>query len=199
MSLLLVISVLLVLTALFAVVNERYLRLQPSIGLMLLALLMSLLFLGLKSAGIVAELGSVDPIFRELSFSSVLLNGVLCFMLFAGSAGVEFKSLKRDKWVILSLAIGATLIACALTGALLHLVLGWLGVTLALSYALVFGALISPTDPIAALAILKAAGLPPRLEAIVNMTFAVVAFSVLVQGSTIAKFFKPSYLQGLLK
>ena len=71
--------------------------------------------------------------------------------------------------MILSLAIGATLIACALTGALLHLVLGWLGVTLALSYALVFGALISPTDPIAALAILKAAGLPvPRLEAIIN-------------------------------
>ena len=168
MSVLLVISVLLVLTAIFAVANERYLRLQPSIGLMLLALLMSLAFLGLKSAGIVAGLGLADPIFRELSFSSVLLNGVLCFMLFAGSAGVEFKSLKRDKWVILSLALGATLIAFALTGALLHLVLGWLGVTLALSYALVFGALISPTDPIAALAILKAAGLPPRLEAIIN-------------------------------
>ena len=148
--------------------NERYLRLQPSIGLMLLALLMSLVFLGLKSAGIVADLGSEDTILRELNFSSLLLNGVLCFMLFAGSAGVEFKSLQRDKWVILSLAIGATLIATALTGALLHLVLGWLGVTLALSYALVFGALISPTDPIAALAILKAAGLPPRLEAIIN-------------------------------
>ena len=168
MSLLLVISVLFVLTAFFGVVNERYLRLQPSIGLMLLALVMSLVFLGLKSAGIVAELGSEDTILRELNFSSLLLNGVLCFMLFAGSAGVEFESLKKDKWVILSLAIGATLIATALTGALLHLVLGWLGVTLALSYALVFGALISPTDPIAALAILKAAGLPPRLGAIIN-------------------------------
>jgi CPA1 family monovalent cation:H+ antiporter len=168
MSLLLVISVVFVLTAFFGVVNERYLRMQPSIGLMLLALVMSLAFLGLKSAGIVADLGSEDTIFRELNFSSLLLNGVLCFMLFAGSAGVEFESLKRDKWVILSLAIGATLIAFALTGALLHLVLGWLGVTLALSYALVFGALISPTDPIAALAILKAASLPPRLEAIIN-------------------------------
>ena len=168
MSVLLVISVLFVLTAFFGVVNERYLRMQPSIGLMLLALVMSLVFLGLKSAGIVADLGSEDTILRELNFSSLLLNGVLCFMLFAGSAGVEFKSLQRDKWVILSLAIGATLIAFALTGALLHLVLGWLGVTLALSYALVFGALISPTDPIAALAILKAAGLPPRLAAIIN-------------------------------
>ena len=168
MNLLLIISILFVLTAFFGVVNDRYLRLQPSIGLMLLALVMSLLFLGLKSAGIVADLGWQDTLVRELNLSNVLLNGVLCFMLFAGSAGVEFKSLKRDKWVILSLAIGATLIACALIGALLHLLLGWLGVTLALSYALVFGALISPTDPIAALAILKAAGLPPRLEAIIN-------------------------------
>ena len=168
MNLLLIISILFVLTAFFGVVNDRYLRLQPSIGLMLLALVMSLLFLGLKSAGIVADLGWQDTLVRELNLSNVLLNGVLCFMLFAGSAGVEFKSLKRDKWVILSLAIGATLIACALIGALLHLLLGWLGVTLALSYALVFGALISPTDPIAALAILKAAGLPPRLAAIIN-------------------------------
>jgi CPA1 family monovalent cation:H+ antiporter len=119
-------------------------------------------------AGVVAELGFEDTIVRELNLSDVLLNGVLCFMLFAGSAGVEFKSLQKDKWTIGILAIGATLIACVVTGALLHLVLGWLGVTLALGYAFVFGALISPTDPIAALAILKAAGLPPRLEAIIN-------------------------------
>ena len=168
MSLLLVISALFVLTAFFGVVNERYLRMQPSIGLMLLALVMSLVFLGLKSAGIVAELGFEDTLVHDLNLSNVLLNGVLCFMLFAGSAGVEFKSLETDKWTIGTLAIGATLIACLLTGALLHLVLGWLGVTLAIGYALVFGALISPTDPIAALAILKAAGLPPRLEAIIN-------------------------------
>lgn len=168
MSLLLVISVLFVLTAFFGVVNDRYLRLQPSIGLMLLALVMSLVFLGLKSAGVVAEMGFEDTIVRDLDLSNVLLNGVLCFMLFAGSAGVEFKSLQKDKWTIGTLAIGATLIAWLVTGALLHVVLGWLGVTLSVGYALVFGALISPTDPIAALAILKAAGLPPRLEAIIN-------------------------------
>jgi len=168
MSLLLVISVLLVLTGVFGVVNERYLRLQPSIGLMLLALVMSLALLGLKSAGIVADHGWQDAVVQELDLSNVLLNGVLCFMLFAGSAGVEFESLKRDKWTIVSLAIGATLIAFFLTGWLLSLTLGWLGVTLSLSYALVFGALISPTDPIAALAILKSAGLPKRLESIIN-------------------------------
>jgi CPA1 family monovalent cation:H+ antiporter len=168
MTPLLIVSALFVLTGVLGVVNERYLRLQPSIGLMLLALVMSLAFLGLKSAGIVAELGWEDTLVRELDFSNLLLNGVLCFMLFAGSAGVEFKSLQRDKWTIGSLAIGATMLAWLLTGWLLSLTLGWLGVTLSFAYALVFGALISPTDPIAALAILKAVGLPKRLEAIIS-------------------------------
>lgn len=167
MSLLLVVSILLVLTAFFGMVNERYLKLQPSIGLMLLALLMSLLLIGIQTTG-VADLGWVETLVRKLNLSDVLLNGVLCFMLYAGSAGVSLKSLERDRWTILTLAIGSTLIACVVTGFLLHYALGWLGVTLGLAYALVFGALISPTDPIAALAILKAAGLPKRLEAIIN-------------------------------
>ena len=167
MSLLLVVSILLVLTAAFGMVNERYLKLQPSIGLMLLALLMSLVLVGIQAAGM-ADLGWVETLVRKLNLSDVLLNGVLCFMLYAGSAGVTLKSLERDRWTILTLAIGSTLIACLVTGALLHYALGWLGVTLGLAYALVFGALISPTDPIAALAILKAAGLPKRLAAIIN-------------------------------
>jgi CPA1 family monovalent cation:H+ antiporter len=168
MTLLLIISVLLVLTALFGVINERYLRLDPSIGLMLLALGMSLVLLGFSGAGILDDVGWAETIVRKLNLSNVLLNGVLCFMLFAGSAGVEFASLEKEKWTIGTLAIGSTLIACLLTGVLLHQALGWLGVSLGLSYALVFGALISPTDPIAALAILKSAGLPKRLETIIN-------------------------------
>jgi len=168
MTLLFIMSVLLVLTAFFGVINERYLRLDPSIGLMLLALGMSLVLLGLRAAGVVDDVGWEDTIVRELNLSNVLLNGVLCFMLFGGSAGVEFESLKKDKWTITALAIGATLTAWLLTGVLLHQALGWLGVSLGLSYALVFGALISPTDPIAALAILKSAGLPKRLETIIN-------------------------------
>ena len=81
---------------------------------------------------------------------------------------MTIKSLAEKKWVILTLAIGSTLLACALTGVLVTTLLGWFGITLALGYAFVFGALISPTDPIAALAILKAAGLPKPLEAIMN-------------------------------
>jgi CPA1 family monovalent cation:H+ antiporter len=135
---------------------------------MLLALVMTLGLVALRAAGIVHDLGWVQNLVDDLNLSEVLLNGVLCFMLYAGSTGVAFASLERDRWTILTLAIGSTIIACFLTGTLLHVVLGWMGVTLALSHALVFGALISPTDPIAALAILKAAGLPKRLETIIN-------------------------------
>ena len=168
MSLLFAVAILLVLTAFLGTLNARYLRLQPSIGLMLLALVMTLGLVALQATGIVDDLGWVQNLVDDLNLSEVLLNGVLCFMLYAGSTGVAFASLERDRWTILTLAIGSTIIACFLTGTLLHLVLGWMGVTLALSHALVFGALISPTDPIAALAILKAAGLPKRLETIIN-------------------------------
>jgi CPA1 family monovalent cation:H+ antiporter len=168
MSLLLAVAILLVLTAFLGTLNARYLRLQPSIGLMLLALGMTLGLVALRATGIVHDLGWVQNLVDDLNLNEVLLNGVLCFMLYAGSTGVAFASLERDRWTILTLAIGSTIIACFLTGTLLHVVLGWMGVTLALSHALVFGALISPTDPIAALAILKAAGLPKRLETIIN-------------------------------
>jgi CPA1 family monovalent cation:H+ antiporter len=168
MDLLLIVSVLLGLAALFGVVNERYLGLQPSIGLLLLALLTAVVLGILKSTGLVADLGWEAALVRELDLSNVLLNGVLCFMLFAGSAGVKMESLKENRWIIITLAIGATILACALIGGLLHVALGWFGISLALTYAFVFGALISPTDPIAALAILKAVGLPKPLEAIIN-------------------------------
>ncbi len=168
MDLFTIIAALLGLTALFGVVNERYLHLPSSIGLMLLALVTTFALAGLKSVGIVDALGWEETLVRELDLSNVLLNGVLCFMLFAGSAGVKIEHLRKRRWIILSLAIGSTLLACLLIGVLLSLALGWFGVTLALSYAFVFGALISPTDPIAALAILKGVGLPKPLETIIS-------------------------------
>ena len=153
MDMLLIISVLLGFTALFGMVNERYLGLQSSIGLMLLALLTAIVLGILKLTGIVDNLGWEDALVRELDLSNVLLNGVLCFMLFAGSAGVKIGGLKENEWTIVALAIGSTILACLVIGGVLHLALGWFGISLALAYALVFGALISPTDHIAALAI----------------------------------------------
>jgi CPA1 family monovalent cation:H+ antiporter len=168
MSFFLAFALLLCLTAVLGVVNERYLRLEPSIGLMLLAILMTLALAALKAAGVFDALSGVQALFQKLDLSEVLLNGVLCFMLFAGSTGVKFELLRENEWAILSLALGSTIIACGIVGALLSWGLGLFGVELPLVYAFVFGALISPTDPIAALAILKPVGLPKRLEAIIN-------------------------------
>lgn len=168
MDFFLAVAMLLSLTAVFAVVNERYLRLEPSIGLMLLAILTTFALAALKLAGGYDALSGVQALVQELDLSEVLLNGVLCFMLFAGSTGVKFELLRENEWAILSLAIGSTIIACGIVGALLSWGLGLLGIELPLVYAFVLGALISPTDPIAALAILKPVGLPKRLEAIIN-------------------------------
>jgi CPA1 family monovalent cation:H+ antiporter len=168
MQVLLTIATILGLTALFSYINERFLRLQQTIGLMLLALGFMLVLMLLNALGLGDGFAEEQAFVTSLSLDATLLNGVLCFMLFAGSINVKIRVLGEEKWVILTLAVGATLIAAALIGLALSWLLGLVGVGIGLLFALVFGALISPTDPIAALAILGKVGLPPRLEAIVN-------------------------------
>jgi CPA1 family monovalent cation:H+ antiporter len=168
MDLFLIMALLLSLTAVFGVINEHYLRLPSAIGLMLLALLTTFVLAGLKNIGVIHSLGWEETLVSELDLSKTLLNGGLSFMLFAGSAGVRIQGLRENQWLIFSLAIVSTLLAWFMIAVLLWSVLGWFGITISLAYAFVFGALISPTDPIAALAILKSVGLPKPLEAIIN-------------------------------
>jgi len=168
MQVLLTVAAIFGLTALFSYINERFLKLQQTIGLMLLALGLTLALMLLDLAGLSESLAKEQAFVTRLSLDETLLNGVLCFMLFAGSINVKIRGLGEEKWVILTLAIGATLIGAVLTGLATWWALGLIGVSVGLVFALVFGALISPTDPIAALAILGKVGLPPRLEAIIN-------------------------------
>ncbi len=168
MDLLMSAAVLLGLAAVFSLINERFLRLQPTIGLMLLALTMTVLLFLLKVIGGLDYLGWEETLINRLDLGHTLLNGVLCFMLFAGSASVRIDLLGESKWPIAAFAIGSTLVAGVLTAAILSGLLLLFGVTVGFAYLFVFGALISPTDPIAALAILKQLGLPKRLEAIIS-------------------------------
>jgi len=168
MHVLLTIAALFGLTALFSYVNERFLKLQQTIGLMLMALALTLGLMLLDVAGLSESFAEEKAFVAQLSLDETLLNGVLCFMLFAGSINVKLRVLGEEKLVILTLAIGATLLGAVLTGLASWWILGLAGVSVGLVFALVFGALISPTDPIAALAILGKVGLPPRLEAIIN-------------------------------
>ena len=168
MQTLLTVAAILGLTALFSYINERFLHLQQTIGLVLLALFSTLALMVLNGLGLGTWFADEQGLVTRLSLDATLLNGVLCFMLFAGSINVDIRSLREERWVILTLAIGATLIAAVLIGLAVYWALGAAGVGIGLMMALVFGALISPTDPIAALAILAKVGLPPRLEAIIN-------------------------------
>ena len=168
MGLFMSVALLLGLAALFGYLNERFLRLQASIGLMLLALLLTSGLVLLKLFGGFDYLGWDQSLVNGLDLGDTLLNGVLCFMLFAGSAGVRIKNLEEYKWTIAVLAIGSTVIAGGLIGVMLAGVLQWFGIGIGFGYAFVFGALISPTDPIAALAILKQVGLPKPLESIIS-------------------------------
>jgi monovalent cation:H+ antiporter, CPA1 family len=167
-SVFLTIAVVLGLTALFAFLNERFLGLQQTIGLMLIAVVFTVALAILDATGVSGFLAREQAFVSSLALDDTLLNGVLCFMLFAGSINVKARVLGEEKWVILTLAVAATLIAATLIGVAMWAVLAAIGVGLGLIYALVFGALIAPTDPIAALAILGKVGLPPRLEAIIN-------------------------------
>jgi CPA1 family monovalent cation:H+ antiporter len=168
MSLFLTVAVILGLTAFFSYLNDRFLRLEQTIGLLVLALVFTLALMMLNALGLSAVYAEEQAFVTRLSLDETLLNGVLCFLLFAGSIHVKLSLLGEEKWVVLTLAIGATLLGTLLVGLGIASALGALGVGLGLGFALVFGALISPTDPIAAMAILGKVGLPPKLEATIN-------------------------------
>ena len=168
MDLFAVFAIILGLSALFSYINERLLHLETSIGLMVLALGLSIVLAILAAVGVVDYIDAERRFLSKLNLGETLLNGVLCFMLFAGSVNVKLKFLSQEKWPIGSLVFGGTIIAWLLIGGLLWGVAALLGLGIAPIYLFLFGALIAPTDPIAALAILGRVGLPDRLEAIIN-------------------------------
>ena len=163
MSILGVAAVLLPLTAIFAYANHRWLRLPPSIGVMLIALLASLGLILLAALGLPLE-ATAEAWLRQIDFDDTVLQGMLSFLLFAGALHINVNELVERKWVIGSLATVGTLLSTLLVGGMTWLALGWLGVDLSFDYCLLFGALISPTDPIAVLSILRSAGVPKDIE-----------------------------------
>lgn len=156
-------SVILVISAIFAYINQQYVRLPTAIALLLAGLLVSVL---------VQVLGAVSPAFelwvearlREINFSEVLLEFMLSFLLFAGALHTDLEKLAKSKWSIMVFATVGVAISTAVTGTAFYFLLQVLGQPIAYIYCLLFGALISPTDPIAVLGILKKANIPKSLE-----------------------------------
>jgi monovalent cation:H+ antiporter, CPA1 family len=157
-------AVLISLTAGLAYLNARVLRLPSAIGLMATALLGSLIVLGLDAVEVTAVAPRVAALLDQVDLSYALLHGMLGLLLFAGALHVDLGDLREYRMPIVVLAIGGTALSTAIVGIGSYGVLGALGLEVSLLHCLLFGALISPTDPIAVLGILKAAKAPRSLE-----------------------------------
>ena len=139
--------------------NYRYIKLPTTIGLMALSLTFSLVLILLGKFGLFHLDDQVRELLGHLNFYDTLMHGMLSFLLFAGALHVNFDDLLDRKWVIALLATVGVLASTLLVGTLC-----WWCLDLPLLYCLLSGALISPTDPIAVLGIMKKVGAPKRLE-----------------------------------
>ena len=179
-------TILIALAALFSYLNHRYFHLPNTVGLMLCGLLISggLIALGHFESGV--QRGAAD-IVERIDFDRILLHGMLSFLLFAGALHVNLNDLLQQRWTILSLSTVGVLISTFLVGGFTWMILNLLNFQMPFIYCVLFGALISPTDPIAVLAILKTARAPDSLtakisgESLFNDGIGVVIFIVLLE------------------
>ena len=134
--------------------NYNFLKLPATIGLMVFALLISFCGIGLNHLGMI-DLNSASAFVASLDFSNILLHGLLSFLLFAGALNINLADLKRHRVIVAVLATVSVVIATFITGSLVWVAADKLGFTIPYIDALLFGALISPTDPVAVMGILK--------------------------------------------
>ena len=177
----------LVVTALLAYVNHRFVGLPTTIGVMATALGFSLVLVLMDAMGIGYGMRQYEEtLLRSIDFSDVLMQGMLSLLLFAGALHVDLSELRAYRWQVGVLAVLGTLLSTLAVGYGMWIALPLVGLELPLLYCLLFGALISPTDPIAVMGILKSAGAPKNLELVIageslfNDGVGVVIFSLLL-------------------
>lgn len=163
MSLIHTITILVCLSATFSYLNHRFIKLPTTIGLMAIALTMSLALVALGKLGFGIE-DEARRFIGGIDFNVALMQGMLSCLLFAGALHVNLEELLDLKWVVGTLASVGVVLSTLITGVLGYYLFDLLGIHLPLIDCLLFGALIAPTDPIAVMGILKAARLPKPLE-----------------------------------
>lgn len=185
MQLLHIIAGLLTLCALFSYLNHRYLRLPTTIGVMVISMVVSLGVIALNAVGIDLAL-QAERVVRDINFDVALMQGMLGFLLFAGALHVDLGELRDEGLLVAALATIGVLLCTALVGGAAFLLFAGLGLDIPLVYCLLFGALISPTDPIAVLGILRHVAAPRSIEirmageSLFNDGIGVVVFLVLL-------------------
>lgn len=159
----LIITILVGLSAAFGYINVRFLKLPNTIGLMLITIVFTL---GVFALSYVDDtlLDAERYIIKQIDFKTVLLDIMLSFLLFAGALHTNFEQLKIQRWPVLVFSTLGVLVSTFLVGTVMYYLLPLFGLQVAFIHCLLFGALISPTDPIAVLGILKQAGAPKKLE-----------------------------------
>lgn len=173
-------------TTLMTYLNHKFFKLPHAIGVMLGALLMSLGIQAVTLAGYPLLEQTVVEMIAAVDFHNLLMVWILPALLFAGCLTVNVNDLKQHKWAIAGLATFGVIIATCVIGFSTYFILGALGLKINLMYCLLFGALISPTDPIAVMGILRNAGAPNHLrvtivgESLFNDGTAIVVFTVLL-------------------
>ncbi len=178
-------AVLLTLAAIFAYINHRVFKLPTSIGIMLIGLMLSLVLLlvGNHWPGLSEE---ADAFVTQIDFNDTVMQVMLSYLLFAGALHVNLGDLKDQKWVVAILASVGLIVSTFLVGCISYFVFQWSGLHVPFLWCLVFGSLISPTDPVAVLGILKKVGVPKSLEtkitgeSLFNDGVGVVVYLVLV-------------------
>lgn len=181
-----IITILIALSAFFGYINVRFLKFPNSIGLMVITILFTLAIFALSYFD-TRLLDAEKFIISQINFKSVLLDIMLSFLLFAGALHTNFEQLKIQRWPVLVFSTLGVLVSTFLVGTTMFFILKWLGLDINYIYCLLFGALISPTDPIAVLGILKKAGVPKKLEtkivgeSLFNDGIGVVVFLTLFQ------------------
>ena len=181
------IAMLLVLTAVFGWVNHRFIRLPHTIGLLVMGLGASLVLISINVVfpGVPVYDGLAD-LMRQINFQTTVLDGMLAFLLFAGALHVDLAVLRNRAWVVGSMASVGVIISTIIVGTGFWWISSLVGPPVSLPWAFVFGALVSPTDPVAVLSTLKAVRVPKALEidmmgeSLFNDGIGVVIFTVLL-------------------
>ena len=179
-------AIILTLSAAFAYCNLRFIGLPTTIGVMVVGLLFSLLAIILGKLGIVALQDHALSVLRNIDFNRALMDGMLSFLLFAGALHVNMQELEKIKWTIFSLATFGVVASTFAVGSMVYGLAMMLGLDIGFLYCLLFGALISPTDPIAVMSTLKRVGISRQMEtkiageSLFNDGVGVVVFVVLL-------------------
>lgn len=204
-------AILLTIAVLIAYLNHRFVRLQATIVVMLASLLVTLLGLFLDATGLLPTT-LLTQVTAKSHFQDLLLKGMLGYLLFAGSLTIDVGTLLAKRTEIAVLALLSTLASAVLIGVSIHALLGWFGISLPLLFCFLFGALISPTDPIAVLATFKDIAVSKRLqttiagESLFNDGVGIVIFAtvsaltfdhVAISFSSVARLFLEQALGGL--